>query len=719
MVRVCNLGRAHVQSWPLLRFVTPGSGRRRRVWPWRNGCAEHTGALTILLFGCPDKLLSHMAMKCVASLILVQILVMNLSVDSWMHSCLHALSEDPGSRQSAEWLQTVAVVIKEVLKGKHLNKTVTIQRLLVPLDSVFDGLYSFTFPSYSADCRPSGAPPRPDSWSLATASQLALIDVLEVFVAVRIQLKLSSSCLRTLYLRASQILGCVTASAHYVVKKRLLLLLKQCIVCHAGEDDGSGSCQRGSHMHLDLLAASDAVLQALASGWLTQVPVSSKPCFFGGSEILGVDDSNRGPDLVMLRAISLILIKAMEIRVQNRTFVVKEKDSSNVFRTLHRSRPGDGADCTLLFASCLRAELQSSVSQLMLFLRLHLQCPAHSQQLSHPCAWVSLLFTEQDDDLVEAARALLTIYTHAYRSLGSYPQENTGTSREAHEHCFNPHCIFLLLLQSLAFDHSVLLDFLISAETCFLEYLVRYLRLLREDWQPFCSICAQFDAAAAALCSPAVSEVSADLDLTAGVERDGTSSQTGTPPAPHLLAPKGEPGHGGDTASSNNSQHLVTIDRPWPLGLPLGLVDYASSEDSDSDGVEAAYMNILSLEGNPGDGEINNTAAAGEAVTHAPETIRSINVVSNQRGVNSHSCEKDTIIAVPLQGTFKKSMSCLTELRKTIGRLQGRSLFPYNATALLKLLLDIEARSRKGHSISAELPVMNNLSDNPNNGRTV
>ena len=53
----------------------------------------------------------------------------------------------------------------------------------------------------------------------------------------------------------------------------------------------------------------------------------------------------------------------------------------------------------------------------------------------------------------------------------------------------NPHCHFVLLLQSVSFDHSILLDFLISSETCFLEYLVHYLRYLREDWQGFTAAC--------------------------------------------------------------------------------------------------------------------------------------------------------------------------------------------------------------------------------------
>ena len=55
----------------------------------------------------------------------------------------------------------------------------------------------------------------------------------------------------------------------------------------------------------------------------------------------------------------------------------------------------------------------------------------------------------------------------------------------------NPHCHFLFLLQSISFDHSILLDFLISTETCFLEYFVRFLKFLRTECQGFTAVCVQ------------------------------------------------------------------------------------------------------------------------------------------------------------------------------------------------------------------------------------
>ncbi|GCC32523.1 hypothetical protein chiPu_0010984 [Chiloscyllium punctatum] len=596
----------------------------------------------VLLFGYPDKLLSHLAVKSVASLILVEILVMNLSVESWISSYLYALSEDPGNSQAAEWVQTITFVIKEVLKRKSLNKAAIIEKFLTPMDSVFSGLYSFMFTPYSDDCQTSGATTGPDTENIATTNQLVFVDLLEIFVSIRIQLKLNFPCLRILYLRTSQLLQYVVSSAHYLVKKRLLVLLKQCFLCRAGEsnvnDSSCATSEQDSHMQHDFLAVSNAVLQALVSGQFRKLAVSPKPCFFGGNEMVGVVDSNCGPDLVMIRAVCLILIKAMEIKVQTRTFDVTEQ-------------------------GCLRAELQPCVSQLMTFLRMHFRCPVRTQQLSHPCVLVSLVFSEQDDDMVEAAKALLTIYISCYRSLDIYPQEKANNSCEACEHCFNPHCIFLLILQSLAFDHSVLLDFLISTETCFLEYLVRYLRLLQEDWWFFCCICAQFDEAAAAesFCCSEINEICDDFSLIPHVEQDRTNNQivtenskeaVVTPITPHFLTPVRDPRNNVDTVKSSNSGHLMSSNRHWPCEQPRSLVDYESSEDSDNEVMEASCLNILSLDTNQGI-VTNNTLTIGETVKQDPEAI-SIKVVRNSREIKSHSCEDNT--KMPLERIFKKSL---------------------------------------------------------------
>ena len=49
----------------------------------------------------------------------------------------------------------------------------------------------------------------------------------------------------------------------------------------------------------------------------------------------------------------------------------------------------------------------------------------------------------------------------------------------------NPHLLFISFAESIDFDHSLLLDLLISSETRFLEYLVQYLHFVVDGWDSF------------------------------------------------------------------------------------------------------------------------------------------------------------------------------------------------------------------------------------------
>lgn len=119
-----------------------------------------------------------------------------------------------------------------------------------------------------------------------------------------------------------------------------------------------------------------------------------------------------------------------------------------------------------------------------------------------------LLCSDEDDSLIAALRDLLVL--HNALSISAPPTtttaEGTGcacvsskTRKSADcevcslfsslvgcgpgiEAALSPHALFGALLRSFGYDHSVLLDFLIGDETCFLEYLLLYLKLLRRDF---------------------------------------------------------------------------------------------------------------------------------------------------------------------------------------------------------------------------------------------
>ncbi|XP_045545428.1 protein Lines homolog 1 isoform X2 [Salmo salar] len=96
---------------------------------------------------------------------------------------------------------------------------------------------------------------------------------------------------------------------------------------------------------------------------------------------------------------------------------------------------------------CNTIGIHGYLSALLLFLSQH---GVQLKQGSHSCCWVSLVFGEQDDDMMEAAKALLLLYLHHRVSSDLEPDAACVVGG-------NPHCHFLFLLCSISFDHSILL----------------------------------------------------------------------------------------------------------------------------------------------------------------------------------------------------------------------------------------------------------------------
>lgn len=57
------------------------------------------------------------------------------------------------------------------------------------------------------------------------------------------------------------------------------------------------------------------------------------------------------------------------------------------------------------------------MSLLLMFWGSHGKASPQSHPVVHPCEWLSLVFMEQDDDMWEAAKALLLIYLKFDRSV--------------------------------------------------------------------------------------------------------------------------------------------------------------------------------------------------------------------------------------------------------------------------------------------------------------
>uniref|UniRef100_A0A674EHN2 Protein Lines N-terminal domain-containing protein n=1 Tax=Salmo trutta TaxID=8032 RepID=A0A674EHN2_SALTR len=150
-----------------------------------------------------------------------------------------------------------------------------------------------------------------------------LLDLLEVLTAARFKLSTTRVCFtssRLSLVQASALLRIVDSHVHYFVKKQVFLLLKRILLQKAGEDMGFGEASSlthgDDHMTSDILTLADDVLQAVHTDWLQCVPVESAAIFFGGTGQL-CGGSSDAFDHVMLRAVSLVVLKSLEYKIQS------------------------------------------------------------------------------------------------------------------------------------------------------------------------------------------------------------------------------------------------------------------------------------------------------------------------------------------------------------------------------------------------------------------
>ncbi|NXS91840.1 LINES protein, partial [Jacana jacana] len=408
--------------------------------------AQIDSKLICLLSSC-DRLLSHMASKSLASLVSFQLKEEDILNVTWLTSSLKTLSGFPVNTQVAECLWTLTDIIKDIMKDKVLPKAGILKKLLAPIDTVLEGFYdSILFRHFDSHHYTS-------PYSEAANNLISFIDLLEALLASRIELELPLRCQRILFLKVSHVLNLISSSIYYLIKKKLIMLLKKCVLYKSREDAKCGSLfLPNTSLNDDMLMLSTAVLQVVNSMWLNQIPLSEKTSYFGGSEAAPGGDTPGGSDQTVLRALSLVVLKVLEFKFQNSATEAE-----------------------------IKGDFESSMSQLLMFWRSHLKSSPESHPVVHHCEWLSLIFIEQDDDMWEAARALLLIYLKLDRLRHDAPDYLRQKEEETwnfltHTSGYNPHCIFLFFLEKIAFDYTVLLDFLISSETCFLEYLVRYLK---------------------------------------------------------------------------------------------------------------------------------------------------------------------------------------------------------------------------------------------------
>ncbi|XP_034385453.1 protein Lines homolog 1 isoform X2 [Cyclopterus lumpus] len=597
-------------------------------------------------FQAEDQIISHLAAKTVSTCVVHQLQQSDTISPVWQQKCVQAFySSAPGPELDA-CLWSLTEILKRLLKGAHQD---VFGKLLAALDLSLSALCSKFLPGE----RKEGTQCLVDLTSSrrwGTASCL-LLDLLEVLTASSV-IRGAGVCLksqRITHLHSSALLTSVSCSSQYFVKKRVLLLLKRAVLQKAGEDWALGDvlCTglRYQHFHADMNTLAQSVLTAVATDWLQSVQVDSAS-FFGGTRHVKGEEGQK-PDCVMLRAVSLLLLKSMELHIQS------------------AGATGVGS----------ATEVYGYLQSLWGFLR---RCSVQLTEVTHRCCWVSLLFGDQDDDMMEAAKALFSIFIHHRLCSGL---DDSAVLEAACASGCNPHCHFLLLLQSISFDHSILLDFLISTETCFLEYFVRYLKYLRADWRGFTAACGR------------ISLTGGHRSLQQSLTGDGDMLK---------VTDKGEPDR---VEVSACVQPTGVISPVGTLRLAAGfhLVEYDSSDQSDPENMEVSQE-----EPGPSVSEKSRFSALDvkQKISGSPMPIGQQQYESSvskpmctlerrQEGPSLPVLQSEQTSCPTMWGrlpceTLARAELCMSELREVVTRLQTRKLFPYNPSSLLKLLAQVE-----------------------------
>ncbi|XP_030232432.1 protein Lines homolog 1 isoform X1 [Gadus morhua] len=610
-------------------------------------------------FHTDDQMISHLAAKCVSSYVSYQ-LHTSVSIEGeinqiWQQTCVQAFQNGPTGKELDPCMWSFISVFKILLKDSDKRKTEILQKLLMAFDPHLTTLVSRFLPEEEVDDGLSAVhlPTNTRSWGVTFSS---LLDLLEILCASRLMCStdVCSPCQRLAYRRARPLIKtAASSSCDYILKRRVLLLMKRTLLQKAGEDlalgEISAPASRDEHFGTDMGALADTVLGAVSAEWLRFVPVEMVAAASFGGPYRGPGQGggrNRKPDHVMLRAVGLVVLKSLELTLQT----------------------GAAADRTV----------EACLGVLFGFLQDRGVPLAES---SHLCCWYLLVFTEQDDDMMEAAKTLLALYLrYNSRCPGLNPEAVSATSCSSG---FNPHCHFLLFLRSVSFDPSTLLDFLISSETCFLEYLVRYLKHLRADFPGFLLACRKMEES-----DP---RVRAQLSFSVPV-------RVGTPGTTHAASDRDR-----TKLFTRPTAHVPTRPASTGLGSGLCLVDYSSSDESGSEEMEVSQASHKDAD------EGNRRAKLPDSEKRAMSALADDNLPDRKAQVQDVVCDHGQERPTPYLGlaasqfgqttglahtqggrTLTRSLLCLSDLRRVVAKLNTKNLFPYNPKSLLKLLAQAE-----------------------------
>ncbi|KAJ1519970.1 hypothetical protein ONE63_004202 [Megalurothrips usitatus] len=291
--------------------------------------------------------------------------------------------------------------------------------------------------------------------SYASEHEATVVTFLELWEAlISVKANLSVADTKPFYAHLDNVVMLLAPNVPPVVWKSILNLLNE-VLCY------------GSTLALqDVLAEEPCALAHLVvrgvkdSRLLDGLPYRGGSGRFGG----GVGDG----DKPLLKKIVLLVLKAVAV-------TVKETRCDSSDSSLSSDADEADADMALIERS-IREVLRKLDQCVKALVPFHPETPV--------AQWVVQLFADQDDALIESMVCCLdTAVGLVYRD-SPVGQVDTSLRR-----ILSPSATFVEFVKAVSHEPDVLLDLLVSNETCFLLYLLRTLKFVRRNWEEFVREC--------------------------------------------------------------------------------------------------------------------------------------------------------------------------------------------------------------------------------------
>ncbi|XP_043484813.1 protein lines [Leptopilina heterotoma] len=169
-------------------------------------------------------------------------------------------------------------------------------------------------------------------------------------------------------------------------------------------------------------------------------------------------------DRPLLQKIVLLVLKSVAV-------TVKETRSDSSDSSLGSEAEDIDADMAVIERS-IREVLRQLDHCVKTLLPFHPEMPLSQ--------WVVQVFNDQDDFLIEGMVCCLDVAVGLFYR--GPPQNDLGPM-------LRPTLTFMQFVRAISYDPSVLVDLLVGTETCFLLYLLRFLKYIKRNWSEFVSCC--------------------------------------------------------------------------------------------------------------------------------------------------------------------------------------------------------------------------------------